>query len=252
MIPATIETRVLTLVGELLGLLDLDELCQALLRTLREELAADWCALHEVPVALPNTISMTDPPIPIEMHELFARYADQNPIASYFLQTRDGRATRFSDLVTRSELHKLEIYQRIYRPLGIDYQIAMMLPSGAERILGLVLSRRERDFSDRERAVLNLARPYLIQIYRNALASSQSPTLPPAGIPLENLQALGLTRRQSEVLSLLATGNTSTEAASALGISPRTAQKHIEHCYRTLGVDNRTQACRVAWSAAAA
>jgi DNA-binding CsgD family transcriptional regulator len=219
---------------------------------MREEFAADWCALHEVPAALPNTISMTDPPLPAEMHELFARYADQNPIASYFLRTRDGRATRFSDLMTRGELHKLEIYQLIYRPLGIDYQIAMMLPSGAERILGLVLSRRKRDFSDRERAELNLARPYLIQIYRNALATTRSPPRRPAGIPLETLQDLGLTRRQSQILGLLATGSTTTEAASELGISPRTAQKHLEHCYRTLGVDNRTHACRIAWSAAAA
>jgi DNA-binding CsgD family transcriptional regulator len=195
---------------------------------------------------------MTDPPIPVEMHELFARYADQNPIASYFLRTRDGRATRFSDLMTRGELHKLDIYRHIYGPLGIDYQIAMMLPSGAERILGLVLSRRKRDFSDRERGELNLARPYLIQIYRNALVTARSPTRPPAGIPLENLQALGLTLRQSQVLGLLATGSTAAEAASALGISPRTAQKHLEHCYRTLGVENRTQACRIAWSAVAA
>lgn len=245
---ATMETRVLTLVGELLGLLDLDELCQALLRTMREEFGADWCALHEVPADLPNTISMTDPAIPVEMHELFARYADQNPIAAYFLKTRDGRATRFSDLMTRGELHQLEIYKLIYGPLGIDCQIAMMLPSGAERILGLVLSRGKRDFSDRERDVLNLARPYLIQIYRNALASTRSAPRPPADIPLENLQALGLTRRQAEVLSLLATGSTATEAASALGISARTAQKHLERCYRTLGVANRTQACRLAWS----
>lgn len=64
---ATIEVHALNLVGELIGLLDLDELCQALLRTLREEFAADWCGLHEVPADLPDTISLTDPPVPAEM-----------------------------------------------------------------------------------------------------------------------------------------------------------------------------------------
>lgn len=244
--PATIEARALALVGELIGLLDLSELSQALLRAMRKEFAADWCALHEVPAELPNTIALADPLVPAEIHELFARYADQNPIASYFLQTRDGRAIRFSDLMTRRELHRLEIYDYVYRPLGVEYQIAMTLPSGAERILGLALSRGERDFSDRERALLNLSRPYLIQIYRNALANTETP-VPTASIQPRHLEALGLTRRQAQVLKLLATGSTATEAALALGISPRTAHKHLEHCYRTLGVDNRAQACRAAW-----
>jgi len=202
-----------------------------------------------VPADLPDTIALADPPVPTEMHELFARYADQNPIASYFLRTRDGRATRFSDLMTRREVHRLEIYEYVYGPLGVEYQVAMTLPSGAERILGLALSRRERDFSDRDCALLNLARPYLIQIYRNALASTGGVDRA-ASIQLDDLRALGLTHRQAEVLKLLATGSTSAEAARALGISPRTAQKHLEHCYRILGVTNHTQACRSAWAAA--
>jgi DNA-binding NarL/FixJ family response regulator len=45
-------------------------------------------------------------------------------------------------------------------------------------------------------------------------------------------------------------GHSDQDAASALGIGVRTAEKHLEHCYRTLGVSDRSQAARAAWAAA--
>jgi DNA-binding CsgD family transcriptional regulator len=241
--PVALEKRVLSLVGELIGLLDLNELCQRLLLVLRQEVPSDWCALNEVPGDVPGAISLTDPPVPPEMHEAWARYGAQNPIAAHFIRTGDGRATRFSDLLTRRELHRLEIYRYVYVPLDTEYQIAFTLPSD-NRLLGVALSRARHDFTARERDLLNLARPYLIQIYRNALAHGHG-----SGPALEDLQALGLSTRQAEVLRLIATGHTAPEAAAALGIAARTAQKHLEHCYRALGVTNRTEASRAAWAA---
>src|ERR1700722_224904 len=130
-----------------MGLLDLTELCQGMLVALREVVPADWCALHELPANLPYTVSLTDPPVPEELHVVFARYSVQNPLADYFLRTRDGRATRFSDIVSRRELHRLELYREVYKPLGVEYQVAVSLPSAAQRVLGIALSRAERDFT---------------------------------------------------------------------------------------------------------
>jgi DNA-binding CsgD family transcriptional regulator len=245
-----LEKRVLALVGEVIGLIDLDELSHGLLHALRQAVPAEWCALHEVPAHLPHTVSLTDPAIPAVMHELFARFATQNPIAGYFLRTRDGRATRFSDLVTRDQLHRLDIYREIYRPLDVEYQIAFTLPSGAERILGVALSRIKQDFTDSERDLLNLARPYLIQIYRTALTHAAVTREAGPGIRVSDLQGLGLTERQAEVLRLVAMGHSNHHAAHALGISERTAQKHLEHCYRVLSVTSRSRAAQIAWATA--
>jgi hypothetical protein len=76
---AALEKRVLVLIGDLIGLLDLGEFCHGLLHALRDAMPADWCALNEVPADLPHTISLTDPPVPAEMHYAFARYASQKP-----------------------------------------------------------------------------------------------------------------------------------------------------------------------------
>jgi DNA-binding CsgD family transcriptional regulator len=249
-IAQSLETRVLALVGDLIGLLDLDELSRGLLQALQETVEADWSALNEVPADLPHTISLTDPPLPASVHEAFALYAAQNPVAAHFLSTRDGRATRISDLVTRRELHRLDLYKFVYAPLGVEYQIAFTLPSNAERILGASLSRSRRDFTARERDLLNLARPYLIQIYRNALEQSRAAAGADSQLSMARLVALGLTHRQAQVLRLIVGGRTAAEAGAALGIGPRTVHKHLEHCYRILGVANRGEAVSVSWAAA--
>ena len=90
------------------------------------------------------------------------------------------------------------------------------------------------------------SRSVLIQTYRNALSHSALRRSVAPEAALADLQALGLTRRQAEVLSLVAMVH-SNEAAAALGIGVRTAQKHLERCYRTLGVSNRSQASQLAW-----
>ena len=225
-------------------MLDRDEFCLALLSALPAAVRADWCALNEVPAELPDTISLTHPLLPREVHETFAALSTQNPIAAHFLDTGDGRATRISDLVTRRELHRLELYQQVYRPLGIEYQIAFTLPSNAQRILGATLSRCARDFSARERDLLNLARPYLIQMYRNAIAHSELEAEPSLSVPA--LQARGLSRRQAQILRLVAAGRTTPQAATVLAITPRTAEKHLQQTYRALGVHTRADAVRVA------
>ncbi len=238
----------LSLVGELIGLLELDELSRGLIETLRQAVPSDWTALNEVPADLPRTISMSDPPLPASMHRVFARYAPENPIAGYFLRTRDGRATRISDLVTRSEFHRLDVYRHVYRHLDVEYQVAFTLPSNADRILGASLSRSRRDFTARERDLLNLARPYLIQIYRNALSHSRLAAGDSPELPLRALEALGLTHRQAQVLRLVVAGRSAPEAGELLGIAPRTVHKHLERSYRVLGVAGRAEASRRVWA----
>ena len=241
----------LAIVGEVMGLLELRELSAQLLRTLREAVPADWCAINEVPADPPNAVSITDPPVAPEVHAAFARLGLENPLVQNYLATGDGRATRFSDLITRRELHQLDLYRELYAPLGIEYQIAFTLPSrSAQRLLGISLSRSRRDFTAAERALLNLARPYLIQAYRNALAYTRLEQGAGGRIVTRDLRGLGLTQRQAEVLRLVAMGHSDQGTAAALGIGVRTAQKHLELCYRTLKVANRSEAAQVAWTAA--
>jgi len=52
----------------------------------------------------------------------------------------------------------------------------------------------------------------------------------------------GLSRREVEVLRLVAEGLTTREIAGRLYISPKTADHHIQHVYTKIGVSNRASA----------
>jgi DNA-binding NarL/FixJ family response regulator len=55
-----------------------------------------------------------------------------------------------------------------------------------------------------------------------------------------------LTRREEQVLSLIADGHTGKEIAEALVISPRTVERHRENLLRKLGLRNRVELARYA------
>lgn len=55
-----------------------------------------------------------------------------------------------------------------------------------------------------------------------------------------------LTKREIEVLSLIAQGHSSKEAADVLFVSKRTVDFHLANIYDKLHVANRVQAFRVA------
>jgi DNA-binding CsgD family transcriptional regulator len=66
-------------------------------------------------------------------------------------------------------------------------------------------------------------------------------------VPAASLQSLNLTAREAEVLSWVAQGKTNREIGMILQASSRTVQKHLEHVFEKLGVENRTSAILRAW-----
>ncbi len=60
------------------------------------------------------------------------------------------------------------------------------------------------------------------------------------------LEVLGLTAREAEVLFWVARGKTNPEIATILGIGLTTVKKHLESTFVKLGVENRTSAAAMA------
>ena len=60
------------------------------------------------------------------------------------------------------------------------------------------------------------------------------------------LASLGLTRREAEVLALLAEGRTNRQIGQALFITPKTASVHVSRILAKLGVAGRGEAAAVA------
>lgn len=242
----TLDDRLLELIGDTYGLLELDEFRAELLPALRRAVPADWASLNDIGPDPESTVVIAHPAAPPELVDGFVRYAHQNPLVARYARTADARPFRFSDVVSVDELHALELYTEVYRPMGVEYQIAFTLPPVPGRILGIALSRCDRDFSDDERDLLDRSRSFLIQAYRNAVRYTDAVV---GGRPVSAAEviALGLTARQAEVLRLVATGLSERDIAERLGISHRTVQKHLERAYRALGVSSRSAAAGLVW-----
>jgi DNA-binding CsgD family transcriptional regulator len=56
------------------------------------------------------------------------------------------------------------------------------------------------------------------------------------------IRSLGLSRRECEILAMLASGGSNKEMARALGISPNTVKTHLGRVFEKLDVQKRVQA----------
>lgn len=171
--------------------------------------------------------------------EAFAAHIEENPLLQHYRRTGESRALRFSDVVGRRELRRLALYQLCYRQIGVEHQLAVSMPAG-DGVIGVTVSRAGRDFTDRERDLLDVASAAFRLAHRALHDRARAQAAPAA----EELRELGLTPRQAEVLALLARGLSNRQIAAELSLSPHTVDHHVERVFACLGVANRVDAAR--------
>ena len=77
---------------------------------------------------------------------------------------------RLSELVERSTFSRGELYGDLLHRAGVEYEIAIGVRSGRGEAVVAGLGRTEREFSERDRDLLDLARPGLEGVLRAAHA----------------------------------------------------------------------------------
>jgi DNA-binding CsgD family transcriptional regulator len=163
----------------------------------------------------------------------------EHPICWHHEVTRDWRAHRLTDFVTRRELRRSRIYAEWFRPAGVEHELAFGLDSPLTHTKVFILDRvGGPDFDDRDLAVLDVLRPYFAMRYDAARPAQRAPE---AADSCESLTA-----REREVLRLVAEGRTNAQIAEQLWISGGTVRRHLENAYAKLGVHTRTAAVRAA------
>lgn len=101
-----------------------------------------------------------------EYAPLFAELMYQNPLVGYFEETEDTRAMMWSDVATSDQIKKTELYQEMFRPLGVDSQMVVVLPAPPGIVVGFAVNAGAEGFTERDRAVMNTLRPHLAHHYR--------------------------------------------------------------------------------------
>ena len=211
-------------------------------------------------------MTVYDPPFHRLRDVFFAVSADRHPHTDYFRRTGDGSARRMSEIMTVRELHGTRFYNELARRNGLHWQLTIYLPMPPAHTLTLALLRQAFDFSARDRALLEQARPHLAVAWRRAwerhreerrwrrLAGSVAGAAPvwPNPSPQDDaagaraLRRLGLSLREADVLYWVAQGKTNAETGTILGLKPTTAKHYVERLLAKLGCENRTAAARTA------
>ena len=129
--------------------------------------------------------------------------------------------TGMSDDTTLEEARALGVQAFLLKPLSSKEQLRAAI------VIANTICNRQR--ADTER----------IDLLNTSLESTRIKSVPRA------LGSYGLTRRETEVLHLLAEGRPNAEIGTELGLSPRTVEKHVEHILEKLAVKSRTAAARL-------
>lgn len=111
----------------------------------------------------------------------------------------------------------------------------------------LFLSGQRTESYDRVAGLLVGADDYLVKPYAPDELLARVRSLQLRSRPLARGVGTKLSRREAEVLRLLAQGLTQPEIAARLTLSPKTVGSHIEHVLRKLGVHSRAQAVALAF-----
>jgi len=164
-------SRILDLVHALGDVGDPDEFLDVSLDGMMDLVPCTIATMNEVVPSADRVVTWTRPvsvePPPGAL-ETLARLADSHPLISHIATTGDGSAHRISDFWTQEQFHRTELYELVYRPIGIEYQMALGFPVPRPTVLGLAMNRDDRDFSDRDVAAMNTVRPHLVQGWRTA------------------------------------------------------------------------------------
>jgi DNA-binding CsgD family transcriptional regulator len=160
--------RALRATQELAELTDLAEYPARTAFVLRRLIPCDIASYNAVDTVSQRVSVAVDPAESIfdGGEEAFAQFAHQNPLIAHYARTGDGAALRVSDFISRSQLHHTDLYDHVYRPIGVEYQLATTVPSPRRtlgrdsEVIGLTVSRTRRDFTDAEQQLLQCLRPH--------------------------------------------------------------------------------------------
>jgi DNA-binding CsgD family transcriptional regulator len=320
---------------------DLESFRKAVVEGMADLIRCDVSAYNEINPLSGENLCLSHP-APDEVAadgEAFMRNADSHPVMARH-RGGDPSALMLSDFLTPRKLRDTGIYQEFFGPININHQLAAMVEGPAPLVVAVSLNDERHEFGERERALLDLVRPFLGAAFARVVERLRSERLvaaleagagerggavillgatgkvestspgalgrvrahfggPGAGDELpaavsewiasgasgalvsrrggsvlklhffghrsppepdvlvlderrpgrpgpEELRGLGLTRREAEVLALIALGRSNAQVAEALTISPLRVKRHAENIYSKLGVSGRSAAAAVA------
>jgi DNA-binding CsgD family transcriptional regulator len=158
---------------------DIEAFTSRAISALPEVVRSDSISYNEVNTLSGTISAKTDPPTseyPPEAGQVIQRHLHEHPLLKHYRKTRDGRALKVSDFLSQRRWHRLALYNEFYKQIrGVEHQMTIIFPAAKAYLIGFALDRSGReDFSERDRLLLDLLRPHLMQARQHAEAAARA------------------------------------------------------------------------------
>jgi|GEM_PF-2252581 len=152
----------------------------------------DWSSVSFTPHSLAGKRRFWSPESAAQhaLVEPFRAYYQEHPIWRAWWEQLAPTAHSLTELVPSAQLHNTGVYQEVFRPLRIERLLGVAMAGGLDFALGIIRSRG-RDFSPRDRLLMELLAPHLSQAARN-LARAGGLTLDGCPCPVGEVAIVAL------------------------------------------------------------
>ena len=136
-----------------------------LVRVLAQAIACDSAALVRVDPARQDFSIASWPGAQfahIDHVQVAKLHAQDHPFVTQCRKSRSARAWRLAELDERGQFARTELHAKVYRFLGIEHQLLMLVASPDAHWRAVALNRRDADFSEEERLALESLWPHIM------------------------------------------------------------------------------------------
>ncbi len=102
--------------------------------------------------------------------QIFADCVTEHPFFGDIFLDKEFDALIISNFFSIKNFYQTGVYNQFYRRVGVNRQLVIALPIDCERIITCAICRIQKDFTEKDRLLLNLLAGHLIQAIRNSQA----------------------------------------------------------------------------------
>lgn len=146
-----------------------------------------------------------------------------------------------STITEPAEYRDGDHYKAVFGGSGVADILSIPVGAG-ETVARVLVCRDGEGFSDDEIDAARILQPVVTGCLRQTQVMEQLRSDP---LSEEAMRERGLTAREAQIFSRLASGATSQAVGQELGISVRTVEKHVQNIYARIGARNRSEAISI-------
>lgn len=221
---------------------DFDQLKQEFLTTLRTLIPMVCGTIYE---SRKDGIGVCNPIcVPKEYQEMEDAYlySITEESCSWLSQKKHAVVVAASSLMAEQERMKTDLYRKCYEPNQLHYSLYMTIASHSEYLGILVLykKRGDGDFTPEDKFILEILSEHLNSRFYHQ-RYGDCPIAVKERRRRQYAFFYGLTEREVDIAELIYKGKNNVEICEELVISHNTLKKHLQHIYRKVGVNSRSQ-----------